>query len=370
MSFNPARLSIARKREMLTKTAFADAVGVTRQAVVKWDDHVSEPTPENLEEVERVLKYPKEFFFGPDIDIPDGEYTSFRSQAAMSAAFREAALAAGAIGFLISDWVGKRFELPPVKVPDLHLCNTKPEIAAHTLRQEWGLGEKPVSHMIHLLESKGVEVFSLAENTKTVNAYSVWRRGKPYVFLNNFKSAECSRFDAAHELGHLVMHQDGKVKGREAEDQANRFASAFLMPERDVIAEIPRVNQIDLLIRMKARWKVSLAALNYRLHKLGITTEWKNREFCIEIVKRGYNKSEPKGIERERSSIWAKVLQTLWAEKSTHVEIAKDLHIPTQEVYDLLFGVLPTADPGKHPLPPQPPTLVSDELGPLSHATA
>lgn len=325
---------------------------------MKWDDHVSEPTLENLEQVERVLKYPKEFFFGPDIEVPAGEYTSFRSQAAMTAAFREAALAAGAIGFLISDWVGARFELPPVKVPDLHLCNTKPEIAAHTLRQEWCLGEKPISNMIHLLESKGVEVFSLAENTKTVNAYSLWRRGKPYVFLNNFKSAECSRFDAAHELGHLVMHHDGKVKGREAEDQANRFASAFLMPERDVIAEIPHVNRLDILIRKKSRWKVSLAALNYRLHKIGITTEWKNREFCIEIAKRGYNRSEPYSIDRERSSVWEKVLKTLWAEKTTHVEIAKDLSIPTQEVYDLLFGVLPVVVSGKHSSSPAPPTLM------------
>jgi Zn-dependent peptidase ImmA (M78 family) len=72
------------------------------------------------------------------------------------------------------------------------------------------------------LESKGVRVFSLAANTVKVNAYALWKDEKPFVFLNTFKSTESSRFDAAHELGHLVLHQDGSVTGREAEDQVKR----------------------------------------------------------------------------------------------------------------------------------------------------
>jgi len=199
--------------------------------------------------------------------------------------------------------------------------------------------------MIHLLESKGVRVFSLAENTAKVNAYSLWRSEKPYVFLNTFKTAECSRFDAAHELGHLVLHQDGSVTGRAAEDQANRFASAFLMPRGDVISVLPRVNHLQQLIVAKARWKVSAAALNYRLHKLGILTDWKNRDFCIEIGRRNFNKKEPNEIERENSRVWEKVLQTLWAEKTTHVDIAAELNIPVREVTDLLFGMLKASGP-------------------------
>ena len=87
---------------------------------------------------------------------------------------------------------------------------------------------------------------------------------KPYVFLNTIKSAESSRFDAAHELAHLVLHQDGSVAGRLAEDQANRFASAFLMPRADVLSVLPRVQHLQQLIDKKSRWRVSLAALNYR----------------------------------------------------------------------------------------------------------
>jgi hypothetical protein len=88
---------------------------------------------------------------------------------------------------------------------------------------------------------------------------------------------------AAHELAHLVLHQDGRVKGRPAEDQAHRFASASLMPKADVLGTLPRVSHLQQLIAAKLRWRVSLAALNYRVHKLGIVTDWKNRDFCIEI---------------------------------------------------------------------------------------
>lgn len=357
MPFNPSRLSIARKRRLLNKTTLAQRIDVDFRTISRWEHCDSEPTPENLDALVRELDYPKSFFFGEDIEEPQAELTSFRSQKAMSAALRDAALAAGAIGFRIADWVNDRFDLPPSKIPDLSLYD--PENAARVLRQEWELGEMPISKMIQLLESKGVRVFSLAENTTKVNAYSTWRDGVPYIFLNTMKSAECSRFDAAHELGHLVLHQDGKVKGRDAEDQSNAFARAFLMPKADILSELPRVGDLQHLITAKARWQVSVGALNYRLYKLGIISEWRNRDFCIEIAKKGYNKTEPRPIEREKSWVWEKVLKTLWAERTTQRDIADNLDLPISEVEGLLFGVLSTSGSGK-PTPPRPLKLVEN----------
>lgn len=325
---------------MLTKKGFAELVGVAEHTIGRCENGETDPTPENIEAFAKVLGYPKEFFFLSDIDTPDT--ASFRSYTSMSARTRDAALAAGAIGFMISDWVEQCFDLPPIRIPDLHLY--EPEEAARALRQEWGLGEKPVSNMLHLLESKGVRVFSLAENTKKVNAYALWRDEKPYIFLNTFKSAESSRLDAAHELCHLVLHQDSGVTGREAEDQANLFASAFLMPKADLLATLPVVHSLEQLIRAKARWRVSVAALNYRLHKLGITSDWKYRDFCIQIAKLGYNTQEPAGIEREKSVVWEKVLKALWSEKTTQADIARALCIPETEVNDLIFGVVHGGD--------------------------
>ena len=74
------------------------------------------------------------------------------------------------------------------------------------VRARWDMGFRPIRNMVHLLEAHGVRVFSLAEDAKQVDAYSFWTPSKkPFVFLSMSKSAERSRMDAAHELGHLVI---------------------------------------------------------------------------------------------------------------------------------------------------------------------
>lgn len=75
------------------------------------------------------------------------------------------------------------------------------------VRAHWRIGELPIGNLIHLLESKGVRVYSLAEQGKSLDAFSLWHQNIPFVFLKTNKTAEHSRMDAAHELGHLVLHR-------------------------------------------------------------------------------------------------------------------------------------------------------------------
>ncbi|HEY8606603.1 MAG TPA: XRE family transcriptional regulator [Noviherbaspirillum sp.] len=334
--FNPLRLSLARRRRKLTKKALAEAVGFDQKTVIRYEAGEVEPPADSIAALSAALDFPESFFFGTDVDEPQAEAASFRSLSSMSARDRDGALAAGAFAFLLSDWVDERFKLP---IQDLLDCkeDSDPEAAARMLRQKWGLGERPVRNMVHLLESKGVRVFSLAENTQTVDAFSMWRNNTPYVFLNTFKTAERSRFDAAHELGHLVLHKHGGPQGgRIAEDQANQFASAFLMPEAEVRAKLPRIGSLSEIVEAKRYWRVSVAALNYRLHKLGITTDWQYRNFCIQIAER-FRKSEPYGIEREESIVWEKVLADLRSTGTTKRHIASDIGLPVTEIENLLF---------------------------------
>jgi len=357
--FNGKRLSLARRRRGLSKKGFAEALNLHPRTVMRWEDNDRFPSADEVARIADYLRFPEAFFFGGDVDEPamhaasfrdpssasdnDGGAPviagapSFRSLSAMPARDRDAALAAGAMGYLLGDWVEQRFSLPVHDLDDL--SQETPDGAARALREKWSIGERPISNMIHLLEAKGVRVFSLAENTRTMDAFSVWRRDKPYAFLNCHKTPEHQRFDAAHELGHLVLHRHGGPNGREAENEANRFASAFLMPSSDVLAVTPRVRDLNQMITAKRRWRVSLAALNYRLYKLAVTSEWQYRTFCIQIQERGYRSAEPDGIPREISAVWQKVFDALRAEGMTKAHVAVELNLPPAEIENLVFGL-------------------------------
>lgn len=335
MIFNPNRLAIARMRAMLTKKKLAESIGVAPLSLSRYENGKSQPTQDNVKSLSSILGFPVGFFYGDDIDIPSLETTSFRSLTSMSATIGKAALAAGSIAFTLYDWFNERFDFPDTDVPDF--SGEAPHTAARNLRAFWGLGERPIGNMVHLLESKGIRVFSLAENTTKVNAYTLWRDDLPFVFLNTYMSPEKSRFDAAHELGHLVLHRDRQVTGREAEDEANAFASELLMPKSGVLANFRQVLGLPDLIRDKKLWLVSLMALNYRYHKLGLISDWKNRDLYIQATQNGYHKNEPSGISREVSQAWSKVLQMLWSEGVRLENIAEDLALPLSEIETLLF---------------------------------
>lgn len=326
----------------MTARSLAEKINVAPVTVSRWEGGHNEPSPALLAAVAEVLDFPVEFFLQDDLEEPTTEAASFRGLSAMTAKERNSALAAGALAFLFTDWVHERFNLPKPGLLDLgELRGEAPERAARMLREYWGLGERPIGNMVHLLEAKGVRVFSLAENTKTVDAFSCWRGEEPYIFLNTMKSAERRRFDAAHELGHLVLHKHGGAAGsREAEKEADRFAASFLMPRSDVISQIPYVRSLDHLVRLKRRWRVSVAALAYRLHELEIISDWHYRQMCIQINRRGYNRKEPDTIAPETSVVWKKVFEILWREGISKDDIAKALYVPLEEIANLVTGLL------------------------------
>jgi Zn-dependent peptidase ImmA (M78 family) len=235
--------------------------------------------------------------------------------------------------------VEQRFELPPVSLPDLR-HERDPEAAAAALRQHWELGQQPIKNLLHLVESKGVRVFSLSIDALEVDAFSMWKESVPFVFLNTRKSAEHSRFDAAHELGHLVLHRHGAPNGREAELEADAFASAFLMPRGSVLAHAPRFATLEQLIRLKRIWTVSVSALNYRLHALRLLSDWHYRGLCIEISQKGYRKAEPEEAPRESSQVLAKVFAALRVDGLTKHEVAAQVGVLPSEIDQLAFGLM------------------------------
>lgn len=347
---NPERVELVRRRLGLTKLGFAEKLGVDRKVMQRFADGSSELPDECLERLCAISGYGTAFFYLPAPEYPDPKGVSFRSLRSLTAAARDAALAAGALAFELDDWITAKYELPPHSL--IQTETLSPSEAAAFLRAHWGIGVRPVGNMINLLEAKGIRIFSLFEETRHLDAYSLWRNDKPYIFLNTLKTTERSRYDAAHELGHLVMHRHSGSSYPNAENEANAFASSFLMPPEDLLAEIPWVRSIGQLVDKKRRWGVSVAPLSYALHKMDKISDWHYRNYCILLGKLGSGK-EPSPLPPETSQVWSKILTDLWKQGISLSRLAERLSLPERELNSLLFGIAAPAGPVERGRPRQ-----------------
>ncbi|PYF12978.1 Zn-dependent peptidase ImmA (M78 family) [Rhodobacter viridis] len=330
-AFFPSSLEIARLRRKLTSAELSKRSGVSTRELRRIFAGEVEPSPESVEAIARALDYPVGFFYSGDLAMPAA--ATFRALGSMTKMEAGAGKASAALGARLSDWLEREFDVPEPSVPDL--TGTEPEQAAQMLREMWGLGERPIGNLVRLLEAKGVRVFSLSEETLRLDAFATWLGARPFVFLNGVKSAERSRFDAAHELGHLCLHRDDQ-QGKQVEDEANRFAAAFLLPQGDVIAR--RVfPTLPNLIASKSRWGVALSALVHRYQDLGLLNADRAKWLYIEMSRKGYLKNEPRPMARETSAIWTQVLQSLWTERRNVRALSDSLALPADEVESLIF---------------------------------
>jgi Zn-dependent peptidase ImmA (M78 family)/DNA-binding XRE family transcriptional regulator len=353
----PSRLTLARKRRGLTLVQLAAATGVSVRSLSGYENGRQEPGQDIQRRLAGVLDVPVGFLQAGDVDEIPVDAISFRAISKLTAGQRDTARSAGRIALMLAEWIEQRFHLPGPDVPSLPTLD--PETAAEVVRARWGLGVAPLGNLVRLLEAHGARVYSLAADCAAVDAFSfVWRQ-TPYVLLNTAKSGERGRFDAAHELGHLVLHSEHRVPhGPDAEQEANHFAAAFLMPRASVLAHGLTDAGIDRILTTKQTWRVAAMALTHRLHELDLLTDWGYRTACVDLSRRGYRTSEPGGIPRETSPLLESVFQSLRAEGTSPADVARDLHITAAELNRHVFGLVPTAiDGGAARTPPMRPKL-------------
>jgi Zn-dependent peptidase ImmA (M78 family) len=285
----------------------ADLVGVSRQTISAYEHGELSPQPENLYRIASVLNMPVGFFSLPPRGEDDAP-TFYRSLAGASKTSRLAAdrrlLWVGDIVARLADYV----TFPAVQFPVLvdrgrmPLSDEAIEEAASGLRAEWGLGDGPIHNTVSLIESKGGFVTRGEAESAAIDAFSKWLPGaeRPCVFLGNEKGSRArSRFDAAHETGHMVMHRavpktqvaiPAELSVLEAE--ANAFASAFLLPAES-FAEDLLIPTVDGMRALKPKWKVSVAAMLHRSADLKIVDENAARRQWISLARRGWRRAEP-----------------------------------------------------------------------------
>lgn len=344
-SFTPSRLEFARSRAGISRAHLAEVVGIGPRSLANYEGGSFTPGADVVDRLASALDVPAGFFFGEPLDQIETPAVSFRALSKMSAIRRKSALASGAVAVELSKWLDDRLHLPAPDVPKYARGWEDPATAALRLRNEWNMGFAKVRNTVHTLEAHGVRVYSLPKDLTDVDAFSFWWKDVPYVLLNCRKSAERGRFDAIHELGHLVMHGDYDLpQGRERELEANRFAAAFLMPEDDVRAHGLRNANASQVIQAKVRWGVAAMALTHRLHELGLTSDWTYTSTCKQLSQLGYRSGEPDAGagSRETSQVLEKAFALLRDRGMRQADVARELRVHTSTLREHLFGLVMT----------------------------
>lgn len=175
-----------------------------------------------------------------------------------------------------------------------------PSDAAMTIRQEWGVPPGVVPHLVPLIEQAGGLVLVRDLGSRELDAVTQWVEAEPPLFLLSAHApADRFRFSLAHELGHVVLHEEPGVTAVQ-ERQADEFASEMLLPADTVRQELKRA-RLDLprLLELKQRWEVSMAALLRRASTLNVISDWQYRNLMVEMSALGYRTQEPGDLVRE-----------------------------------------------------------------------
>jgi Zn-dependent peptidase ImmA (M78 family)/DNA-binding XRE family transcriptional regulator len=281
LKFNPKRLREARLIRGHSIKELAELLNISKQAISQFElgDHT--PKPETMMSIINTLKFPKNFFYRDFKEQFVGN-TFFRANATATKKSKETqfnkTLLAGYIYEYLSDFI----EFPELNQPDIsnfdsEWDNDSIERLASKVREHWGIGDNPITNIVHLLERNGIMVFSVDTDSQKVDAFCQHRKGRPFIFLGNDKQSAFRRqFDGGHELGHIFMHKDidnqdvlSKVEFKKMENQANRFASALLLPTEAFAKTVVSTSLLHF-VELKKYWNVSIGAMIFRCFDLGI----------------------------------------------------------------------------------------------------
>lgn len=343
----PERIIQARELAGFTKSELAEKLKVSGAAVTQWESGVKNPTAANIAAIARELNYPMPLLFRPfPVELYRKGPLTFRSWS--SAATRKANRKSKRFAELVAEaflWLDDKISFPKRALPEIDLTNLDRDkiIEGATIcRRAWGLGDRPILKLGELFESKGILIGSTIFGDERFDAFSCIINGRPFIFLGDDKKDRArSRFNAAHEFGHLVLHQqyseDDFLKTeihKQMESEANLFAAAFLMPK-----ELFKFDIIDFslngFLKHKPKWGVSVQAMVRWSYDLGFVTHAVYEELFHQMSVKGWRR--PKGeplddmIPQISGSLGKKSLEMLESAKVMQSwEIPSDIPLPLE----------------------------------------
>lgn len=298
MTFIGSNLRTARLFHGLSQPDLGERIGCSKQFLSRIESGVDIPTPALVTRLCDTLAVLPEFFEEADpMPIAD-EQCHFRKQLTTKPVFHQIARARGEFLKRMVNVMDEHLELPRYDFEEGEMSSVEAiEQAAERAREHWGLGLGPIQNMTRIAENAGAVVMPVSSLAAEIDAISFATR-RPVIAMNVDSRSACRlRFGIAHEIGHLCLHTGVQTGDKLTESQANRFASAFLMPRRFFAAECRaalRGTRLSwpALADIKRRWGVSKAAILYRGRQLGVFSEEQYRSGVIGLTRRGEARAE------------------------------------------------------------------------------
>lgn len=352
-SFIPQRLTEARIAASKTMRSLASECELSATSISAYESGTRTPTSDTLTRLADALGVPFQYFIGErPFRVQAKGAVFFRSQvSARTRREHEKRRQLANWTFEVSAWIDQFVALPEPNLPDFPttediLEEADIEEAAVRLRSFWGLTQGPIRDLITLLENQGIFVVRQPSGSKKLDAFSRIINGRPIVFLGSEKSSLVrSRFDAAHELGHLILHQHltqselaEKETLKRVEREANMFAGSFLMPEESFAQDLQGLT-LSCFITLKRRWLTSIQSMIHRCQQLGVLDYDHYKSLQIQISSRGWRTREPLDVELpiELPKIPRRAWELISAnEKLGTRSIIDELRLPTSFVSSVL----------------------------------
>jgi Zn-dependent peptidase ImmA (M78 family) len=322
---------LAREFRGLTQTALGEEVAASYALISLYENGKKRnPTPDFVEACSAVLGFELGFFYSPIEDLFVEEQCSFRHRRSTPERLKTQIRAhATLIGMVIAE-LRQLFKFPVLSVPHIPASSDNEiEEAAEETRRIWNIAlDSPIKQVGRALERAGVFIIPHLGASAKVDAFS--RHGQTAVIFLNKTIPSTSRwiFDIAHECGHLVMHPDIPTGSLETEAEANRFASAFLMPRKAFSREF-RMSPFSWthVFELKKRWMASAGAIIRRSYDLGLIGAVDYRQAFKYMSAKGWTKGEPYEPTFQEPELLITSLQSLGPKVGTTVEsLCQRLH--------------------------------------------
>jgi Zn-dependent peptidase ImmA (M78 family)/transcriptional regulator with XRE-family HTH domain len=350
MHGNADMLRLARQRRAFQQVEAARLLAIDQSFLSRIENGLVEVREDFLLKAAQVYDLPVSFFHlrEPVYGAPVSVHPMWRKKADVTA--REMDCVIAELNFRVMH-LRRFFEGAAIKnTSDLPRMDIEeysgPEEIAALVRAHWRVPAGPIRNLTLLAEKAGALVVHSPLGGASISGVTFAVPGMPpLIVLNSDQPSDRMRFSLAHELAHIIMH---RFPTPNMEQEANAFAVALLMPAPDIRPYfLGRRIDLALLASLKPEWRVSMAALLMRAHKLKFLTDNQHTYLWKQISARGYRLREPPELdfESEQPEVLNQIIQLhLEALGYTASDLSKLLCIHERE-FRSLYGLAGSGTP-------------------------